>query len=209
MNYRQEISTGLRQLGLNNPVELVDRFELFINELIKWNRSYNLVGRRDESVIVGRHLLDSLSIKPYIWGNRVADVGSGGGFPGIPLAIYLPDTHFTLIDSNGKKTRFLEQVKMRLGLNNCDVIQTRAEALDATFNQITCRAFASLADTIQKTAHLLSREGEILALKGRLKPEETDVSLIPFQIRKIHKLKVPFTALERHLVVMGKKIKEP
>lgn len=209
MNYRQELSTGLRQLGLDDPDEMVDRFELFINELIKWNRLYNLVSRSDERLLVGRHILDSLAIKPYIWGKRVVDVGSGGGFPGIPLAIYLPDTHFTLIDSNGKKTRFLEQVKMRLGLYNCDVIQTRAEALDATFNQITCRAFAPLADTIRKTAHLVSREGEILALKGRLKPEETDVSLVPFQIRKIHVLKVPFTTSERHLVVMGKKLKEP
>lgn len=208
MNYRQELSTGLRQLGLDDPDDLVDRFELFINELIKWNRLYNLVSRSDESLIVRRHILDSLAIKPHIWGKRVLDVGSGGGFPGIPLAIYLPDTHFTLIDSNGKKTRFLEQVRMRLGLTNCDVIQTRAEALEDTFNQITCRAFASLADTIHKTAHLVSRKGEILALKGRLKPEETDVSLVPFQIRKIHTLKVPFTTSERHLVVMDKKLKE-
>ena len=204
MNHQMEIGEGLERIGLGQSAGLVDQLDLFIQSLIKWNRVYNLIGSGEEKRIISRHLLDSLTIQPHIRGSRVVDVGSGGGFPGVPLAIYMPDTHFTLIDSNGKKTRFLEQLRIILQLDNCEIVQSRVESVESSFDQVVCRAFASLAEITRKTAHLLMTGCEILALKGRLDSDETDVCLAPFRIKEILSLNQPLTDAERHLVIMEK-----
>ena len=200
---RQTIREGVLALGLPDNAEFLEKLDIFVSELMKWNQTYNLTAIRDQGQIISHHLLDSLVIHEYVTGESVIDVGSGGGFPGIPLALYFPRKNFTLLDSNGKKTRFLQQMKIALQLNNCTIVQSRSEDFDARFEQVMCRAFASLADITRKTAHLLMHGGEILALKGRLEEEETGSSILPFRVDQIYDLKVPGLNAERHLVVLS------
>lgn len=201
---RQVIAAGLNELGLEPLPGFIDQLDRFVGKLVKWNRTYNLTAIREPDQIVTRHLLDSLVIQTYIGGTRVIDVGSGAGFPGIPLALYLQSKAFTLLDSNGKKTRFLQQMKIDLSLDNCEVVHCRVEEFDSRFDQVTCRALAPLAEITNKTEHLLTRGGEILALKGHLEKEEIDASFAPFEIMAIHALKVPGIDSERHLVILKK-----
>ena len=199
------IKSGLGELGLLDDEGLAVELDKFLTLLLKWNQTYNLTAIREAEKIVSHHLLDSLSIQGYLRGDSLLDVGSGGGFPGIPLALNDPDLRVTLLDSNGKKTRFLQQAKISLGLENCSVEQSRSEDFEGCFDQITCRAFASLADIIAKTSHLLSADGEILALKGRIETQEIEVDLGEFEITNIHNLKVPQLNAERHVIVIKRK----
>lgn len=151
-----------------------------------------------------RHLLDSLSILPWIGEGALLDVGSGPGLPGIPLAIMRPELAVTTLDSNGKKTRFQQQVKLELGLPNLQVVQSRVEQFDGgPFEQIVSRAFASLNDMLSWTGHLCSDRGVFLAMKG-LYPEAELEQLPPgYQLHASHRLHVPDTDGERHLLIMG------
>ena len=137
----------------------------YVALLAKWNKAYNLTAVRDEAQMVVRHLLDSLAVVPYLTGKRLIDVGTGAGLPGIPLAILFPEREFHLLDSNGKKTRFLTQVKNELGLTNLQVVNSRVEAFEPgqPFDGITSRAFASLADFTQLTRHLGTEQTRWLA----------------------------------------------
>ena len=130
------------------PEKLID----YLGLLTHWNRAFNLTARRDPREMISKHILDSLSVMPYVGAVLVADIGSGAGLPGIPLAIALPETRFVLIDSNGKKTRFLFQVKTALGLDNMTVHQARVESFqpDAAFDTVLSRAFATLADMVER-----------------------------------------------------------
>jgi 16S rRNA (guanine527-N7)-methyltransferase len=165
-----QLATGLRALGLDLDEAQQDCLLRYLALLVKWNRAYNLTAVRDPAEMVSRQLLDSLSILPWVRGPRVLDVGSGAGLPGIPLAIARPGWALTLLDSNGKKTRFLTQVCLELGLANVVVVQARAEqyrpADQRGFDTVTARAFASLAQLLALTRHLLAPGGRWVAMKG-------------------------------------------
>jgi 16S rRNA (guanine527-N7)-methyltransferase len=160
------LSQGLQTLQLDLPL---DGFVHYLQLLHKWNHAYNLTAIRDQKTMVSRHLLDSLAIIPWIKGARVIDVGSGAGLPGIPLALAMPEAHIVLVDSNGKKIRFLQEVCRALSLTNVEVHQTRVENYHPTqgFDTVISRAFSELDQMIHWTRHLLSPQGIWLAMKGR------------------------------------------
>ena len=170
--------------------------------LSKWNRAYNLTAVRDPGEMVTRHLLDSLAIAPYLTGRRLIDVGTGGGLPGVPMAILFPDREFHLLDSNGKKTRFLFQVKTALGLDNMTVHQARVESFhsEAPFDAVLSRAFASLEDMVSGCRHLLGEGGHFLAMKGAYPREELDAVAGECRVEAVHPLLVPGLGEQRHLV---------
>lgn len=179
---------------------LLDYTEL----LRKWNATYNLTAVRDPKEMIVRHLLDSLSVAPWLVGERMIDVGTGAGLPGIPLSLLFPQREFHLLDSNGKKTRFLFQVKMALGLNNVTVHQARVEtfASEQPFDAVLSRAFASLPDMIQGCQHLLSDSGAYFALKGAIPHSELSQLEARGFCSKVIPLQVPGLQEERHVVVL-------
>ncbi|MGB0466006.1 MAG: 16S rRNA (guanine(527)-N(7))-methyltransferase RsmG [Pontibacterium sp.] len=202
---KQTLTKGIQQMSLSVSDAQVDKLMDYLNLLIKWNKAYNLTAVRDPAEMVSRHLLDSLSILPYIRNAPIIDVGSGPGLPGIPLAICRPDLAVTTLDSNGKKTRFQLQAKLELGLDNLTVVHERVEKYQvAPFTQVVSRAFASLLDMIQWTDHLCHQQGVFLAMKG-LYPEEELASLpADFHLKTCHPLNVPGTEGERHLLILGR-----
>jgi 16S rRNA (guanine527-N7)-methyltransferase len=165
----------------------------------KWNKAYNLTAIRDPDQMVIRHILDSLSILPYIDRFPVLDVGTGAGLPGIPLALCRPDEKFVLLDSNGKKTRFLTQVKIELGIENIEVIHSRVEDYrpGIGFEIITCRAFAALNTILERTQHLLTSTTRIMAMKGK---EEIPDLPEGFEQINSHELQVAWLDEERRLL---------
>ena len=175
---------------------------LYLELLLKWNRAYNLTAIREPGQMVPRHLLDSLVVGPLLKGRRVIDVGTGAGLPGIPLAVLCPDREFHLLDSNGKKTRFLFQVKTALGLDNMTVHHARVERFSPgrVFDAVLSRAFASLQDMIAGCRHLLSPGGRFLAMKGVYPAEELAVIEDQCDVVAVHPLRVPGLAEQRHLV---------
>jgi 16S rRNA (guanine527-N7)-methyltransferase len=176
----------------------------YLGQLVRWNEAYNLTSVRDPADMVTRHLLDSLAVAPFARG-RVLDVGSGAGLPGIPLAIAAPALHVTLLDSNGKKTRFLRHVQRTLALGNVEVVEARAEhhVPQAPFDTIISRAFGSLADFLQATAHLGAPGGVWVAMKGKLDPREAAAIPARFETRETRRLSVPGLAEERHALVLA------
>lgn len=196
------LEAGLQTLGLEVDRERSERLLTFIALLARWNRSYNLTAIDDPAAMVERHLLDSLSIASYLHGGRILDIGSGAGLPGIPLAVCFPEREFHLLDSNGKKTRFLFQARLELGLANVMVHQARVESfVDAEgFDCITSRAFAPLADIVRLSAHLLAPGGCMLAMKGRLDADELAGVRTPYTVASLTRLDVPGTDAERQLV---------
>ena len=164
--HAEELQQGARELGVDLSEQQQAQLLAYLALLIKWNKAYNLTAVRDPDEMVSRHLLDSLSVVPFVAeaGDNWLDVGSGGGMPGIPLAILFPERRFTLLDSNGKKTRFLTQVKLELKLANLDVIHSRVEAFtpEQPFSGICSRAFSSLEDFSNWTRHL--GDGHTLSL---------------------------------------------
>ena len=169
MGSREILYSGLMDLGLTIENSRIGQLLDFIGLIDKWNKAYNLTAIRDKEEMVRLHLLDSLAILPYVAGRRIIDVGTGAGLPGIPLAICLPETEFTLLDSNAKKTRFVQQAILELKLKNVHVWHGRVERYrpDTLFDAVLCRAFASLDDIVKLTAHLLREGGVLLAMKGR------------------------------------------
>ena len=176
----------------------------YIELLSKWNQAYNLTAVRDTGQMVCRHLLDSLAVSPHCHGHRLLDVGTGAGLPGIPLAILFPDRDFHLLDSNGKKTRFLFQVKTALGLDNITIHHQRVESFAPTelFNVVLSRAFASLLDMVSGCRHLLVDGGNFLAMKGSYPEQELLAVEKTCQIQSAHSLVVPGLAEQRHLINM-------
>lgn len=174
----------------------------FLNLLLKWNRVYNLTAIDRPEDMVRLHLLDSLAILPHLHGGRVLDVGTGAGLPGIPLALLAPEREFTLLDSNAKKTRFVQQAAIELGLGNVTVEQTRVERFvpPIGFDTILSRAFSGLADIVRQTARLLNPGGVILAQKGRL--PEPEIRQLNDLLINIIPLAVPGIDAERHLIAI-------
>lgn len=184
----------------------------YIHEFDKWNKAYNLSAIRDIRQMVARHLLDSLSVVPYFQTSKhstenVIDVGTGGGLPGIPLAIMFPEKKFTLLDSAGKKTRFLFHVKTLLKLDNVSVENRRVEEFQPAqkFNAVISRAFASLQDMTEGCVHLLENDGVFLAMKGLYPQDELAPIANKIELLESIKLDVAETDGERHLLVLQAK----
>jgi 16S rRNA (guanine527-N7)-methyltransferase len=174
----------------------------YVELLDRWNQAYNLTAVRDPGQMVVRHLLDSLAIAPYLQGQRFIDVGTGAGLPGVPLAVLYPEREFHLLDSNGKKTRFLFQVKTALGLDNMTVHHARVESFrdERAFDAVLSRAFASLEDMVEGCRHLAGDQGRFLAMKGALPEQELASVEASFEIAAVHTLNVPGLDEQRHLV---------
>ena len=202
--HADELSRGARQLGIDLSDSQHSQLLAYLALLIKWNKAYNLTAVRDPDEMVSRHLLDSLSVVPFIAGDRWLDVGSGGGMPGIPLAILFPEMKVTVLDSNGKKTRFLTQVKLELKLDNLEVIHSRVEAFkpELPFTGIVSRAFSSLEDFTEWTRHLGDTDTRWLAMKG-LHPADELVALpTDFHLDSAQALTVPGCQGQRHLLIL-------
>ncbi|ELB8343673.1 16S rRNA (guanine(527)-N(7))-methyltransferase RsmG [Salmonella enterica] len=176
----------------------------YVDMLHKWNKAYNLTSVRDPNEMLVRHILDSIVVAPYLQGQRFIDVGTGPGLPGIPLAIVLPDAHFTLLDSLGKRVRFLRQVQHELKLENITPVQSRVGAYpsEPPFDGVISRAFASLNDMVSWCHHLPGEKGRFYALKGQLPGDE--IASLPdnFSVESVEKLHVPQLEGERHLVII-------
>lgn len=207
VQYRDRLHQGIRSLGLEVTVEQEDRLLDFLALLLKWNSAYNLSGIRDGAKMVSLHLLDSLSVLPFIEeGRHILDVGTGAGLPGIPLAICRPGCRFTLLDSNGKKTRFLFQAVTSLGLSNVTVVNTRIENFQSAeqIDIVVTRAFASLKKTLGWTDHLLpaGSKGKLLAMKGQFPESELDelAHLDSFHLANAHPVTIPGEDCERQLL---------
>ena len=202
----RELRKGLRSMGVCEEESLVSRLAQYLKLLEKWNQKINLVASTDIGSMVGRHVLDSLSIHPYLSGNIVVDAGSGAGLPGIPLAIFDTDKEFILVDSNGKKTRFLFQVKTELGLSNVTVENCRVEHYESSrqIDMVISRAFSSLEELVVKTRHLLSsgrnKPCKLLAMKGRYPKEEITALPDDVTVSRIDKIIVPGENSHRHVV---------
>ena len=203
MEYCGELERGLDRLAVSLPAAAVERLLQYLALLLKWNRAYNLTAV-PPAEMVSRHLLDSLAVLPYLQGQRCADVGTGAGLPGIPLAIASPEKNFELLDSNGKKIRFVTQAITELGLPNARAHQSRVEQWrpQAGYEAITSRAFTALADMANLCEHLLAPQGRLLALKGQYPAEELNALPNRFEVEACHPLQVPGASGQRHLVVL-------
>lgn len=201
-----ELDTGLRALGLD-PSAHAAALLAYLALLDRWNHAYNLTAIRDPRGMVGKHLLDSLAMHPHVDGlASLADLGTGAGLPGIPLAIVKPALQVTLVESNGKKARFLREAVRTLGLANARVAESRIEALPlpGAFDAITARALATLPLILALGGHLLAPAGRLLAMKGAV-PEDEIAALPPgWTLRAQHRLRVPGLAAERHLIEVGR-----
>lgn len=204
--HAEELTQGGATLGVALDARQHELLMGYLALLIKWNKAYNLTAVRNPDEMVSRHLLDSLSVVPFVTerGNDWLDVGSGGGMPGVPLAILFPERRFTLLDSNGKKTRFLTQVKLELGLENLGVVNARVEAFrpEQPFAGIVSRAFSALEDFANWTRHLGDRDTHWLAMKG-LRPDD-ELARMPedFKVEAEHTLAVPGCQGQRHLLIL-------
>lgn len=199
---RQRLCAGLSVLGLAVDETAVERLLAYIELLERWNATYNLTAVRDPGEMVTRHLLDSLAVAPHVRGTKLADLGSGAGLPGIPLAIVAPERDVLLVDSNGKKARFLREAVRRLELARVAVAESRAENVRGSFDCITSRAFASLAEMLAAGGHLLASDGTWLALKGRFPQDELAAVPAEFRVEDVIELRVPGLDADRHLVVI-------
>ena len=194
------LESGLDELGL--PRALAPRLLDYLALLARWNQANNLTAIREPREMLVKHLLDSLAMAPYVRDERLADLGTGPGLPGIPLAIARPGLRVALVESNGKKARFLREAVRALGLGNARVLESRAEAVDepAAFDVVTARALDRLAGILAVGGHLLAPGGRVLAMKG-VRPDD-EIAELPagWQATAVHALRVPGLAAERHLV---------
>lgn len=176
----------------------------YVRLLQRWNRKFNLTAVRDESRMVVRHILDSLAVLGHLQGDNFVDVGAGAGIPGIPLAIATPSRQYTLLDGNGKKTRFMFQAISELGLANCSVVKERVPQWrpEALFDAVISRAFASLADMVDTCAHLLAPGGRFFAMKGALDEDELAAVAGAARVQSVIPLVVPGLDEARCLVVL-------
>lgn len=207
MTHFETIQKGAQEMGASLSDETIKTLVTYLGMLEKWNKAYNLTAIRDVEQMISLHLLDSLATLPYITGKDIIDVGTGPGLPGMVLAICYPDKRFTLLDSNGKKTRFLTQVKMDLHIDNVTVANERVEKHDhqGDYDHVISRAFASLQDMISWTLPLPKETGNFLAMKGVYPSEEIAVLPKEVNVVSVEPLNVPNIQAERHMVVMTRK----
>ena len=199
------LAAGARDIGIAVDSSGAEALLKLVDELEAGNAQFNLTAIRDRLGMLHKHVLDSLTLQPYLRGSRVADIGTGAGFPGLPLAIVNPQRRFTLVEATGKKARFVEQTARRLGCHNVQVEHARAENYRPfeLFDTVVARALSSLADFAAYAGHLCAPDGRLLAMKGK-RPDE-EISALPksFRVLAVHRLKVPGLDDERHLVELS------
>jgi len=205
---RQQLELGLKEMGLHFSVPVQQKLVHYIQLIARWNKSFNLTAIRDVDEMVSKHLLDSLAVQPFVEGKTVLDVGSGAGLPGIPFAITSPDKYFVLIDSNGKKTRFLMQAKIDLKLDNVEVVNKRVEDYQPMkdghriyFDVITARAYATTDDILRSTSHLQNEATRILVMQGKL---DEQINSDRYELIESHVLDVYGVDAKRHLLEIKK-----
>ncbi|MBL5900621.1 16S rRNA (guanine(527)-N(7))-methyltransferase RsmG [Lelliottia amnigena] len=199
-----KLSRLLEQAGISLTDHQKNQLVAYVDMLNKWNKAYNLTSVRDPNEMLIRHILDSIVVAPHLRGERFIDVGTGPGLPGIPLSIVRPECHFTLLDSLGKRVRFLRQVQHELKLENIEPVQSRVEAFpsEPPFDGVISRAFASLNDMVSWCKHLPAQNGRFYALKGLVPDDEIAQLPAGYSVESIAKLQVPQLDGERHLVVI-------
>jgi 16S rRNA (guanine527-N7)-methyltransferase len=201
----QLLVAGAADMGLGLDQGRGEALLRLVDELETANAHFNLTAIRDRPGMLRKHVLDSLSLQPYLRGLRLADVGTGAGFPGLPLAVVNPERRFALIEATGKKARFVVQTAERIGCGNVEVVHARAETYRPfeLFDTVMARALSSLADFVAYAGHLCTPEGRLLAMKGK-RPDE-EISAIPksFRVVAVHRLKLPGLDDERHLVELS------
>jgi len=200
-----KLSVLLNSAGFSLSDQQKQQLVGYVAMLHKWNKAYNLTSVRDPEQMLVRHILDSIVVEPHLVGERFIDVGTGPGLPGIPLAIVRPQSHFTLLDSLGKRVRFLKQVQHELKLENVSPVQSRVEDFPAEppFDGVISRAFASLTDMVTWCHHLPGQQGRFYALKGVLPEDEIAALPAGLRVEKVLPLSVPQLEGERHLVVIA------
>ena len=193
---------GAAALSMELSTAQVERLLRFLGLLVQWNRAYNLTAVRDPGEMLTRHLLDSLTVRPFLFGDSVLDLGTGAGLPGLPLAICEPDRRFWLLDGNGKKIRFVRHAAMELGLANLKAVQGRSESYrpGLKFSTIASRAVAAIHEIHGQAAPLLESPGRLLVMKGRYPAEELGNPALAGLDLAVHPLRVPFLEGERHLI---------
>jgi 16S rRNA (guanine527-N7)-methyltransferase len=196
---------GLEQLALPLPDNADQTLLAYVDLLARWNRSYNLTAVRDPAEMVTRHVLDSLAVMPWLDADRLLDVGAGAGLPGIPLAIANPSLDVTLVDSAGKKVRFMNHARRQLGLSNVHPVDARVENYgpERPFDAVISRAFSNLEAFVASVRHLVAAEGRLLAMKGHYPAEEIDALPAGIQVNSVEKMDVPGLHENRHLVIMS------
>ena len=204
MKLEKLLQQGLSEMGLDLAAPVRKKLLNFLELMEKWNRAYNLTAVRDPEQMVPRHLLDSLTVLPYLQGPRVLDIGTGAGLPGIPLALARPDLEFTLLDSNAKKTRFATQALHELGLKNVAVVQERVEKFhpETKFDTLIARAFASIPDMLAASRHLCATRGRFLVMKGVFPQEELAAGTDGYRA-EVKALRIPGLDAARHLVILA------
>lgn len=200
----EQLAQRTGELPFSLPPRADQKLLDFITLLDKWNHAYNLTAVRQPAQMISRHLMDSLVVVPYLHGKQILDVGSGPGLPGIPLAVACPERQFTLLDSNGKKIRFLRQAVAELGLENVSVVHSRVEQFQSSpgFDTIIARAYATLGELVRGARHLCRPGGRFLVMKGVYPVAELDDLPENFTLEAIHPMRVPGLEAERHLLVV-------
>jgi 16S rRNA (guanine527-N7)-methyltransferase len=200
---RQLLIKGIEYLRVDVSPAQIDLLLAFVSLIQKWNKAYNLTAIRDRDEMLRLHILDSLAILPYVTGQKIIDVGTGAGLPGIPLAILMPEVQFTLLDSNSKKTRFVQQVVLELKLNNVEVVHSRVEKLERAgeYDAVLSRAFASVDGIMNLTEHLLQAEGVLIAMKGQ--SPEAELKNIP-RSYTVNSIVLPGVEAERCVLRINK-----
>ncbi len=196
---------GIQQLQIPLSMDALEKIRVYLDYLAHWNKTYNLTAIKNQEEMIVKHVLDSLSAYPFVQGKHCIDVGTGPGLPGLILALALPEIKFVLLDSQIKKIQFLRRVLREIPLENVHVCHERVENHRSSYDVILSRAFASLSDMIQDTAHLLAPSGYFLAMKG-LWPIDEIASLPDRFSVTVHPLSVPFLNAERHAVLLTSKI---
>jgi 16S rRNA (guanine527-N7)-methyltransferase len=196
---RKTLVDGIAALNLAVDEEKIGQLLAFIKLIEKWNKAYNLTAIKNQQDMVRLHLLDSLTVLPYLEGRSIIDIGTGAGLPGIPLAICLPEFSFTLLDSNAKKTRFVQQAVLELKLANVQIVHRRSEDYqpEQSFNTVITRAFAELSEIVESTKHLLAENGRMIAMKGRC--PESELAQVTAK-KTVIPIQVPGVEAERNLV---------
>lgn len=204
MTMETKLDRGLSALALPVDVAARERLIAYVRLLDKWNRVYNLTAVRGVDDMVAHHVLDSLAVVPHVAAASLVDVGSGGGLPGVPIAIVCPQSRMTLLDSNQKKVAFLRQAVIELALTNVTVVCERAEAWhpQPPFDVVVSRAFADLAQFIATAGHLCAPDGVLLAMKGVYPDEELADVPAGFRVVEVRRIIVPGLAADRHLVLL-------
>lgn len=197
---------GLRTLGLEASANRVERHQAYLGLLAKWNRVYNLTAVRDPGDMVVRHILDSLTVAPFVRGAALADVGSGAGLPGIPLAIQSPERSVTLLEASGKKARFLRQVVIELGLGNVRVVEGRVEEYPGNreFDTVVSRAFAATPAFVRLAGRMCAEGGRILAMQGGAGEMRLGAPVGSFVVTACDAVSVPGLSAQRHIVSLGR-----